>query len=110
MLNNIFFESGKAELKPESNLELAKAIELMKVKTSTRVEGGGHTDNVGADDKNMALSHARAKAVMDFMVKGGIAVGRLMAKGYGEPQPVATNDTDEGRQANRRTEFVIIDF
>ncbi len=110
VLNNIFFESGKAELKPESYLELAKAIELMKVNTSMRVEVGGHTDNVGADDKNMALSHARAKAVMDFMVKGGIAVGRLMAKGYGETQPVATNDTDEGRQANRRTEFVIIDF
>lgn len=110
VLNNIFFESGKADLKPESYLELAKAIELMKANPSMRVEVGGHTDNVGADDKNMALSHARARAVMDFMVKGGIAASRLMAKGYGETQPVATNDTDEGRQANRRTEFVIIDF
>ncbi len=110
VLNNIFFESGKAELKPESYLELAKAIELLRVNGSMRVEIGGHTDNVGPDDKNMALSHERAKAVMDFMIKGGIPAARMSAKGYGETQPVASNDTPEGRQANRRTEFVILDF
>jgi len=110
VLNNIFFETGKAELKPESYLELAKAVELMKANKTMKIEVGGHTDNVGSDDTNMKLSHARAKSVMDFMIKAGIDVNRMQAKGYGESQPVASNDTEEGRQANRRTEFVILEF
>lgn len=110
VLNNIFFESGKAELKPESYLELAKAVDLLKTNPSMKVEIGGHTDNVGSDETNMKLSHERAKAVMDFMIKAGVAANRMQAKGYGETQPVASNDTDAGRQANRRTEFVILDF
>ncbi len=110
VLNNIFFETGKADLKTESYLELAKAVDLMKTNKTMTVEIGGHTDNVGSDEANMSLSHARAKSVRDFLVKAGIESSRLQAKGYGETQPIASNDDDNGRQANRRTEFVILEF
>ena len=73
------------------------------------VEVGGHTDNVGSDEANLKLSHYRAKSVRDYMVKAGIASERLQAKGYGEMQPVADNETEDGRKANRRTEFVILE-
>ena len=109
VLNNIFFETGKADLKPESYLELAKAIDLMNDNKSMVIEIGGHTDNVGSDEANMKLSHARAKSVRDFMVNSEIASERMLSKGYGETEPVASNDTPEGRQANRRTEFVILE-
>lgn len=109
VLNNIFFETGKADLKPESFVELAKVVELLRNNRTMVVEIGGHTDNVGADDANMKLSHARAKSVRDYLVNAGIVSERLQAKGYGKTEPIATNDTPEGRQANRRTEFVILE-
>jgi outer membrane protein OmpA-like peptidoglycan-associated protein len=110
VLNNIFFETGKAALTPESRLELEKAIELMRTNPTMVVEIGGHTDNVGDDSFNMKLSHDRARSVRDYLVKGGIASERLQAKGYGELNPVAPNDTEDGRKTNRRTEFVILEF
>jgi len=110
ILNNIFFETGKAALTNQSKLELQKAIDLMKKNPSMIVEIGGHTDNVGEDALNMKLSHDRAKSVRDYLVNAGVASGRLQAKGYGKLNPVADNSTEEGRQANRRTEFVILEF
>jgi outer membrane protein OmpA-like peptidoglycan-associated protein len=110
VLNNIFFETGKATLSSNSRLELIKAIDLMKANPSMIIEVGGHTDNVGDDDFNMKLSHERAKSVRDYLVAGGIASTRVQAKGYGETNPVATNDTEDGKKANRRTEFVILEF
>jgi outer membrane protein OmpA-like peptidoglycan-associated protein len=110
ILNNIFFETGKATLSPDSRLELKKAIDLMKINPSMTIEVGGHTDNVGDDATNMKLSHDRAKSVRDYIVKGGIASERLQAKGYGKLNPVADNSTEEGRKANRRTEFIILEF
>jgi outer membrane protein OmpA-like peptidoglycan-associated protein len=110
VLNNIFFETGKAELSPESRLDLDKAIELMQTNPSMVVEVGGHTDNVGDEANNMRLSHERAKSVRQYIVDAGIASQRIEAKGYGETTPVADNDTEEGRAANRRTEFIILEF
>ncbi len=110
VLNNIFFETGKALLSPASRLELDKAVDLMKKNPSMVIEVGGHTDNVGDDNSNMRLSHERAKSVRDYMVNAGIASARIQSKGYGESNPVATNDTDEGRKTNRRTEFIILEF
>jgi outer membrane protein OmpA-like peptidoglycan-associated protein/tetratricopeptide (TPR) repeat protein len=110
VLNNIFFETGKALLTPASKLELEKAVDLMKKNPSMVIEVGGHTDNVGDDNSNMKLSHERAKAVRDYMVTAGIPSARIQSKGYGELNPVAANDTDEGRKTNRRTEFIIIEF
>ena len=110
VLNNIFFETGKAVLSAESGIELNKAVDLMKANPTMIIEVGGHTDNVGDDAFNMKLSHDRAKSVRDFLVKEGIASTRVQSKGYGESNPVATNDTDDGRRANRRTEFVILEL
>lgn len=110
VLNNIFFETGKATLSPQSRVELGKAIDLMKTNPTMVIEIGGHTDDVGDDASNMKLSHDRAKSVRDYLVSGGITSGRVQSKGYGESNPVATNDTAEGRQANRRTEFIILEF
>ena len=109
VLNNIFFETGKATLTQESYIELGKAVALLNANRKMIVEVGGHTDNVGSDDANMKLSHERAKSVRDYLVKAGISSERLEAKGYGETQPVAENETEEGRKANRRTEFVILE-
>jgi outer membrane protein OmpA-like peptidoglycan-associated protein len=110
VINNIFFETGKATLSPQSNVELEKAVDLLKTNPTMIIEVGGHTDNVGDDTYNMKLSHDRSKSVREYLVKAGIASERVQAKGYGESNPIATNDTEDGRKANRRTEFVILEF
>ncbi len=110
VLNNIFFDTGKATLSPQSRVELEKAIDLLKVNPTMKIEVGGHTDNVGDDAFNMKLSHDRAKSVREYLVSAGIAGDRIQAKGYGESNPIATNETDDGRKSNRRTEFIILEF
>ena len=72
------------------------------------IELSGHTDNVGSDEANLKLSDDRAKSVTDYLVTLGIDAKRIVAKGYGETKPVSTNDTDEGKQLNRRVEFTIL--
>lgn len=109
ILKNIFFDFDKATLRPESTNELERLTNLLKVDAPTlKIEISGHTDSKGADAYNKTLSNNRAKAVVDYLVSKGIAADRLTSAGYGEEQPIATNDTDEGRQLNRRTEFKII--
>ncbi|MEM0941039.1 MAG: OmpA family protein [Bacteroidota bacterium] len=110
VLNNIFFETGKAELKQISYVELSKAIDLMKKNPGMKIEVGGHTDSQGEDAANLSLSQRRAQAVVDYMVLAGIESARLIAKGYGESQPIADNNTKKGRAKNRRTEFIIVEF
>ncbi|MEP2023966.1 MAG: OmpA family protein [Reichenbachiella sp.] len=110
VLNNIFFESGRAELKPISYVELNKAVELMQQNGTMVIEVGGHTDNLGSEETNQRLSQARAAAVVKYLVLAGIEETRLQAKGYGESIPLEDNSTAEGRKANRRTEFVIVEF
>lgn len=107
-LRNIFFNTASYELLPASNAELAKLTKLLNTNPTLRIELGGHTDNVGADAANMTLSDQRAKAVRDHLIAQGIDATRITAKGYGETKPVATNDTDEGRAQNRRTEVTVL--
>jgi outer membrane protein OmpA-like peptidoglycan-associated protein len=107
-LRNIFFNTASYELLPTSNAELDKLTGLLKSNPTLRIELGGHTDNVGADAANMTLSDQRAKAVRDYVVAKGIDGSRITAKGYGETRPVATNDTEEGRAQNRRTEVTVL--
>lgn len=108
ILKNIFFDFDKATLRPESTNELQRLIALLNEVPTMKIEISGHTDAKGAADYNQKLSQSRAKAVVDYLVKAGIAADRLTFAGYGKDQPIATNDTDEGRQLNRRTEFKII--
>ena len=71
------------------------------------IEVGGHTDAAGDADANMTLSQRRAQAVVDYMVRAGVSADRLKAVGYGASEPLASNDTDEGKAQNRRIEFVV---
>ena len=107
ILKNIFFDFDKATLRPESTNELQRLIALLTDVPTLKIEISGHTDAKGAADYNQKLSQNRAKAVVDYLVKAGIVSDRLTFVGYGKDQPIATNDTDEGRQLNRRTEFKI---
>lgn len=107
-LNNIFFDVGKSILRPESYPELDRLAGLMTQNGKMQIELSGHTDNVGSDDANLKLSDDRAKSVADYLVSLGISQERLKYKGYGESKPLATNDTEEGRQMNRRVEFTIL--
>ena len=107
-LRNVFFASGKYELLPESQYELNKVVELLEKNPTLKIELGGHTDNVGRPEDNQRLSEQRAKAVYEYLTSKGIAASRLTYKGYGETIPVTTNDTDEGRAENRRTEIKIM--
>ena len=107
-LKNVFFETGLSTLKKESFPALNELVDALKSKPGLVIEIAGHTDNVGTPEANMKLSADRANAVRDYLVKQGIAPARVVAKGYGETQPVAGNDTPEGRQQNRRTEVRII--
>lgn len=108
-LKGVYFEFGKATLRTESYLALMEAAQIMKDNPDIQVEIHGHTDNIGSDRSNQVLSEKRAYAVMNFLVQyGGIGPNRLTARGFGESRPIASNDTEEGRQLNRRVEFVIL--
>lgn len=110
VLNNILFETGKAVLTSSSSAELDRLIGILEENANMRIEISGHTDNTGSESLNFRLSESRAKAVVDYLVKNGIAQGRLEFKGYGPQQPVADNTTAAGRLQNRRVEFKILEF
>lgn len=109
VLNNIFYDYDKATLRPESKSELDRLFKLMEDNPRLRIELGGHTDSDGSEDYNQKLSEDRAKSVVSYLIDKGISKPRLVAFGYGESQPIDTNDTDEGKQNNRRTEFKILE-
>lgn len=109
-IKGIYFETGKATLKPESYATLQEAAKILIDNPNIKVEIQGHTDNTGSEDLNQKLSQARADAVMNYLVKNlGIAPERLTAKGYGSSQPIASNQTPEGRALNRRVNFKILE-
>lgn len=107
-LRNIFFSTASYELLPASHAELDRLVQLLKANPTLRIELSGHTDDVGADAANMTLSDNRAKAARDYVVSKGIDATRITAKGYGETKPVASNETEEGRAQNRRTEVMVL--
>jgi len=108
ILNNIFFEYGKTVLRTTSYPELNRVVKLLEAYPKMTIEISGHTDNKGSLAINKKISEKRAKAVVDYILAQGIEEARLTYKGYAYLQPVATNDTEEGRQRNRRVEFKII--
>ncbi|HTJ13841.1 MAG TPA: OmpA family protein [Dinghuibacter sp.] len=108
ILKNIFFDTRKFDLKPESVVELDAVVQLMKENPTLKIQISGHTDNVGSDKDNMVLSNARAISVINYLMVHGIAPNRLVAKGYGATKPIADNATEAGRAQNRRTELTVI--
>jgi outer membrane protein OmpA-like peptidoglycan-associated protein len=107
-LRNVFFDTDSATLKPESFPQLNQVVAFMKKNPEWIVEISGHTDNTGTKAHNLELSKQRAKSVVSFLEEKGISAQRLVAKGYGATQPVASNTTADGRARNRRTEFRLL--
>lgn len=108
VLNNIFFDTKKAELKTESLIELDKVIQLLKDNPTVQIEISGHTDNVGKAADNLILSNNRAKSVINYFLYKGVAANRIKSKGYGATKPIADNKTEAGKAKNRRTELKVI--
>jgi len=109
VLRGVYFDFDRATLRPESEKELQEVLRVLQRYPDIRAEIQGHTDGQGSHEYNDRLSSARAAAVRDYLVKHGIDPSRLEARGYGKRFPVATNDTPEGRQLNRRVELKILE-
>ena len=108
-LKNVFFDTGKWNIKSDSYAELDRLVDLLADISSLKIEISGHTDNVGSESFNQLLSQRRADAVVNYLIGKGVDKNRLHAEGYGQTKPVSLNDTEEGRASNRRTEFKIIE-
>jgi outer membrane protein OmpA-like peptidoglycan-associated protein len=108
VLKNIFFETGKPDLKPESFPALAMLVDFMKTNPTMKLEISGHTDNVGSAVANQKLSKLRADAVVKYLTSNGIAETQLTSVGYGSKKPAASNKTPAGRELNRRVEFKVL--
>jgi outer membrane protein OmpA-like peptidoglycan-associated protein len=107
ILRNIFFDFDQATLKKESTAELRNLLEIMTELPTLKIEISGHTDSKGSTDYNKKLSERRAKAVVDYLIAKGVAPERFTHKGFGMERPLVSNDDEEGRALNRRTEFLI---
>jgi outer membrane protein OmpA-like peptidoglycan-associated protein len=108
-LNNIYFASNSAVFEKSSLVVLDNFLEFLNENPNIKIEIHGHTDNIGDDISNQILSEKRARAVADYLILQGLDKKRIVAtRGFGEKKPVASNDTEEGRSLNRRTEFVIV--
>ncbi len=108
VLNNVFFDFDKSGLNEVSSVELDKVAQLLQKNPAIRIEIAGYTDNKGDDKYNQQLSQKRAESVVQYLIQKGIDKTRLTAKGYGEAQPVAPNDTEENKAKNRRTELKVL--
>ncbi len=108
VLEDVLFDFGKANLRKESYKTLNNLVEVLNIKKDMIIEIAGHTDNIGNSKENLILSQKRAEAVKNYLIQKGISSNRLIAKGYGDTQPVADNNSAEGQQKNRRTEIRII--
>ena len=106
--SGLLFDVGKAALKPETKANLNKLSESLKKYPDTDILIEGHTDSTGSEEMNLGLSRQRAQSVSNYLASLGVDPRRLTIMGYGESQPIATNDTPSGRQENRRVEIAIM--
>jgi outer membrane protein OmpA-like peptidoglycan-associated protein len=103
----VLFDTGSADLKPGAREKLAKISGIVLAHPGLSLQIEGHTDSVGSDDFNQELSGRRADGVRDYLAQEGVPASSMTAKGFGKTQPVASNDTADGRQRNRRVELVV---
>lgn len=106
-MSDVLFDTGSYTLKPGAREKLAKISGILLAHPGLNMQIEGHTDSVGADEFNQQLSERRADSVRDFLAEQGVPASTITARGFGKTQPVATNDTAEGRQRNRRVELVL---
>jgi outer membrane protein OmpA-like peptidoglycan-associated protein/tetratricopeptide (TPR) repeat protein len=110
VLRNVFFDIDKAELRKESEAELARLLEILQNNKNINIQISGHTDSDGNEEHNLKLSEDRANAVFEYLINKGIERYRLSFKGYGETKPIVENDSREHKQLNRRTEIEITEY
>lgn len=108
-LDNVEFETNSAQITRDSYPYLDDLADYLAFDTGLRIEISGHTDNVGNDDYNLTLSQKRANSIRTYLIGKGISGDRIVARGYGENQPIADNSTEEGRKRNRRIEVHVIE-
>lgn len=108
-LNNLYFDTDKYDILPESYAELLILLDFLNINPYLRIEISGHTDNKGEATKNKTLSNNRANAVYNYLLQHGVKIDRMVKIGYGDTKPISDNDTEEGRQLNRRTDIKIIE-
>jgi len=108
ILRNIFFDVNRYDLQPASTSELDKVVMLLKENPTLKIQISGHTDNVGKPADNLKLSNDRAQSVVKYIVTKGIDIKRLSFRGFGADQPIASNESEEGKAQNRRTELKVI--
>ncbi|HET7115325.1 MAG TPA: OmpA family protein [Hanamia sp.] len=108
ILKNVFFDTKKTNLKPESIAELDNVVRLMNENPNMKIRISGYTDNIGQPADNLKLSTGRALSVVNYLLYKGVRKDRLSYKGYGETNPIATNETEQGRALNRRTELSVV--
>jgi outer membrane protein OmpA-like peptidoglycan-associated protein len=106
-ISDVLFDFDKYTLKPGAREKLAKVSGILLAYPGLKIQLEGHTDSIGTDDYNMKLSQERADSVQEYLLSQGVTAGSLSAVGLGKASPVATNDTDAGRQQNRRVEMVV---
>jgi outer membrane protein OmpA-like peptidoglycan-associated protein len=107
VFDHLNFDTATTQLTPGSNTTVANLTQIMKCYPNMMVQLEGFTDNTGDPDSNMKLSSARADAVRNMLMQGGIDGARITTGGYGQERPIASNDTEDGRAKNRRTELVV---
>ena len=107
VLHNVEFEVGSASLTEEGTATVDAAAKVLTENPAVNIRVEGHTDNTGSAETNQELSDARAQTVVDLLIEQGVAASRLTARGFGDSRPIDSNDTDAGRAANRRIEFVV---
>jgi outer membrane protein OmpA-like peptidoglycan-associated protein len=103
----VLFQNGKAELLPAAREKLSKIAGILSTHKGLKIEADGFTDSNGSDELNQNLSEARAKNVKDYLVSQGVQGDSVTSKGFGKASPIASNDTNAGRQENRRVELVV---
>jgi len=106
-MSDVLFDTGSYTLRPGAREKLAKISGIVLAHPGLNLQVEGHTDSVGSDEFNQQLSQRRAGSVRDFLVQQGVTEASVSSRGFGKTQPVATNDTPEGRQRNRRVELVV---
>ena len=106
-VSDVLFDTGSASLKPGAREKLARVVGVIASHPGLRIAVEGHADSVGTADFNQRLSEQRAQAVHDYLVRDGVPQGVVGTAGFGESQPVASNDSSAGRQQNRRVELVV---
>ena len=109
VLRGVNFDFDQSTIRPDAAVILDEAARILKGRDDVQVAVAGHTDWTGTDDYNQGLSERRAASVRDYLVGQGVAAGRLSTRGYGESQPVASNETREGRALNRRVELNVLE-